>query len=277
MWFVPFFARSTISHLKASGILSLGKPAKPVETQEATILLCVEDGMASACMAILDDMGCPYRRVSDIRHIKRVASLITARVLLTQWKQDITGSTDLDPLADYLPVIVLGLPEHKAAALAWGATICLPLPLDSQDLSRSISWILGTLGTFEPPKPLLVGSRNTLQLDPNTTRVWVHDHEIPMTRRHFQLLYELATHPNEVMTLARLCTSPFGCGAITPQAINVHVCRVRKTLRNAGLPDCIETIYGIGYRFHAPWSQETPGAASADPPRCLKSKVPRLQ
>ncbi len=274
MWFVPFFARSAISRLKMSGILSLGKPVKPVETQEPTVLLCAEDEMASACMAILDSMGCPYRRVSDIRHIKRVASLTAARVLLTQWKQDITESTDLDPLVDYLPVIVLGLPEHKVAALAWGATICLPLPLDSQDLSRGISWVLGT---FEAPSPLLVGDRNIFQLDPVASRVWVQDHEIPMTRRHFQLLYELTRRPNEVVTLARLRMSPFGRGVVTPQAINVHVCRVRKTLRHAGLPDCIETVYGIGYRFHAPWGQKAPGAVIADSVCCAKNDVQKLQ
>jgi DNA-binding response OmpR family regulator len=83
--------------------------------------------------------------------------------------------------------------------------------------------------------------------------------ELDLTDGEFALLLHFARRPNQLITrselLARVWSMPMHSGS---NLVDVVVCRLRRRLGLQGR--MIETVRGLGYRFHSP--NET---AAADP------------
>lgn len=71
--------------------------------------------------------------------------------------------------------------------------------------------------------------------------------EIALTRREFDLLYFLASHPRQVFTRAQLLDRVWGHHRSGPRSVDVHVRRLRGKLGD-DLP-VVRTIHGVGYRL----------------------------
>lgn len=241
MWFVPFLAHSFLTRAKLAGAFSLGQRKNH---HKSTILLRVGRGLSPAIHAMLHDVGFSYHHISDLRHIKKTASHTTAPALLIEWNFYTSHYMNFDPLKDHLPVIAIGSPQDQLNALKWGATIFIPTPLEFPNLAAALKLVVGS----DNQCPIsIVGDPNGLCIDPVAARVLVRHRELPVSYRHYQILYELLKHKNTVVSFNHLCTKPFGFRAITPRALNVHVCRIRKILETVGYLDCITTISGFGY------------------------------
>ncbi len=89
-----------------------------------------------------------------------------------------------------------------------------------------------------------------LVIDPARRRVAVRGAELALTRREFDVLITLAAHPGVVRTKAQLLDAVWGDEArVDGEVVTVAVSRLRRALAGAGMPDAIETLRGIGYRF----------------------------
>ena len=87
-------------------------------------------------------------------------------------------------------------------------------------------------------------------VDPARRCVAVHGVELALTRREFDVLIALASHPGVVRTKAQLLDAVWGDEAqVDGEVVTVAVSRLRRALAGAGVPDAIETLRGIGYRF----------------------------
>ncbi|MCR5451304.1 MAG: response regulator transcription factor [Lachnospiraceae bacterium] len=93
--------------------------------------------------------------------------------------------------------------------------------------------------------------RRDLVIDCSSKRVWVGDTEAKLTGKEFELLSFMASNPGRVYSKEELFDMVWhenAYGDIT--TISVHVRRIRIKLSECGFTgDCIETVWGVGYRF----------------------------
>jgi DNA-binding winged helix-turn-helix (wHTH) protein len=87
-----------------------------------------------------------------------------------------------------------------------------------------------------------------LVIDPMARRVSCGADEIPLTRREFDVLLTLASHPGWVYSCETLAPNePTVCAS--PGSVNVHISHLRAKLGAVGRAGIIETVRGVGYRF----------------------------
>ena len=86
-----------------------------------------------------------------------------------------------------------------------------------------------------------------LQIEISTRRVLVDGEQADLTRREFELLSFLATHPNRALTIAELLERVWGSSVDYQDKHTVaeHVRRLRQKIGDRW----IETVRGVGYRF----------------------------
>ena len=89
-----------------------------------------------------------------------------------------------------------------------------------------------------------------LVIDRRTRRVVVHDAEVPLTPKEFDLLAFLAEDPGAVRSRQELLEEVWDPHWYGPtKTLDVHVASLRKKL---GDPHWIETVRGVGFRLSAP-------------------------
>ena len=103
----------------------------------------------------------------------------------------------------------------------------------------------------ETSEKLLFISSNKLEIEAQSYRVFINSNEIKITTKEFELLLFLATHPNRVFSkeqLYNLIWKQEYSGDIS--TVTVHINRIREKIEeNSAVPQFIETIRGVGYRF----------------------------
>lgn len=91
-----------------------------------------------------------------------------------------------------------------------------------------------------------------LLIDEASRQVFADGGEISVTAKEFDLLLFLARHPGRVFRKEELFERVWGFDALgDPATLTVHISRLREKIeRDPSKPRHIETIWGIGYRFH---------------------------
>jgi DNA-binding response OmpR family regulator len=86
-------------------------------------------------------------------------------------------------------------------------------------------------------------------IDPERREVTVHGKPVTLTRKEFNLLAMLARQPGVVFSRAHIISEVWDSAWTGHQrTLEVHVASVRAKL---GVPEAIETVRGVGYRFPA--------------------------
>ncbi|MEF3331357.1 response regulator transcription factor [Oceanobacillus oncorhynchi] len=90
-----------------------------------------------------------------------------------------------------------------------------------------------------------------LMMDLDSRRVFLDNEEKIFTAKEYDLLYFLASHPNIVFTKEHLFEQIWGYDAVGDNTtVTVHIRKIREKIEeNPSLPQFIETIWGVGYRF----------------------------
>jgi two-component system, OmpR family, phosphate regulon response regulator PhoB len=88
-------------------------------------------------------------------------------------------------------------------------------------------------------------------IDRHSHRALYRDQELPLTPTEFRLLEVLLRQTGRAFTRYELMDAAIGEDAIVlERTIDVHIKSLRKKLGDAG--ELIETVRGVGYRFHEP-------------------------
>ncbi|TDF95223.1 response regulator transcription factor [Paenibacillus piri] len=105
----------------------------------------------------------------------------------------------------------------------------------------------------------LIGAKETKQevkirgllIDYGSRRVFLHDQEIMLTTKEFDLLYFLAIHPNHVFSKDQLFEKLWGMDSLgDAQTVTVHIRKLREKIEiDSSNSQYIETVWGAGYRF----------------------------
>ena len=89
-----------------------------------------------------------------------------------------------------------------------------------------------------------------LTLDEASFTVMVNDNEVQLTKREFQILALLVSHPKRVFTKQDIYDCAWNEIYIgEDKTINVHISNIRKKLKEFTDTEFIETVWGIGYKL----------------------------
>ena len=86
-----------------------------------------------------------------------------------------------------------------------------------------------------------------LRIDPNSFLVTYNGQEIKFPRKEFELLSFLASKPGRVFTRNEILENVWGSEVLViDRTIDVHIRKIREKLEDR----FIETVKGVGYKFH---------------------------
>ncbi len=150
-----------------------------------------------------------------------------------------------------IPIIVLSVREQepiKVAALDEGADDYVTKPFSMQELLARVRANLRKGLRNEPPPPVMTVGE--LHIDAATRRVSVRGVETHLTPKEFDLLLQLASNPDRVLTHRQLLRSIWGpAGEEQPEYLRVLVAQLRKKLDSTDSSRYIESEPWVGYRL----------------------------
>jgi DNA-binding response OmpR family regulator len=138
--------------------------------------------------------------------------------------------------------------DDKLAGLDRGADDYLPKPFHLSELNARINSLLRRM-KFEGSALLEVGS---LRIDTESRTVALHQQEVVLNRKEYDLLVFFATNPNRVIKKSALAEHIWGDAidqADSYDFIYSQIKNLRKRFSAVGYDLQIQTIYGVGYKF----------------------------
>ena len=138
--------------------------------------------------------------------------------------------------------------DDKVAGLTIGADDYLTKPFHLPELVARVSAIVRRK-SFDGNNQIVLDDL-TLDLSERTLRS--KDEIIPLTRKEYDLLLYFLSNKNRVVTKEAIVEHLWGDEidmADSYDFIYSHIKNLRKKLMQAGCPDYIKAVYGMGYRF----------------------------
>jgi DNA-binding response OmpR family regulator len=139
--------------------------------------------------------------------------------------------------------------SDKVIGLDAGADDYLVKPFELEELAARMRAL--SRRSVEP-KPAIL-SYGKLQLNSTSAEIVYDEQVLTLTRKEYQILELFLRHPNRVFSRAEILEKLWELDKIIQaddQTIRTHLTNLRQKLKAAGmLTDCLETVYGIGYRF----------------------------
>ena len=169
-------------------------------------------------------------------------------VLLDLMLPGLSGEEVLPHLAG-IPVIVLSAKadvEDKVELLLGGAADYLTKPFDTRELLARIAVQLRR--TVPAASPLL--RYGPLVLNTAARSVTAKGREVRLTRTEYAVLKLLMQNPRQVVTKGQLLDHISEDNPDCEESsLKVHVSNLRRKLREAGAGECIESVWGIGFKL----------------------------
>jgi len=89
-----------------------------------------------------------------------------------------------------------------------------------------------------------------LRVDVEGRRVYAGEDEVPLTGKEFDVLTVLEEHRDKVVARERLMAEVWPANWYgSTKTLDVTIGRLRQKLRQAGLPDRVVSIRGVGFRL----------------------------
>ena len=158
---------------------------------------------------------------------------------------------------DNIPIIMLsakGEVFDKVLGLELGADDYIMKPFDSKEM---VARVKAVLRRYQPIKTeskaagdQKVVSYNELEVNLTNYSVVCQGHPVEMPPKELELLYFLASSPNQVFTREQLLDHIWGYEYIgDTRTVDVHVKRLREKLGDEHTNWALTTVWGIGYKF----------------------------
>jgi len=154
-----------------------------------------------------------------------------------------------------VPIIMLSAKGEifdKVLGLELGADDYIIKPFDSKEL---VARCKAVLRRFEPEKPALIAPTGKyveypdLIINQTNYSVIYQGETVDMPPKELELLYFLASSPNQVFTREQLLDHIWGYEYIgDTRTVDVHIKRLREKIKDHS-SWAISTVWGIGYKF----------------------------
>jgi two-component system phosphate regulon response regulator PhoB len=152
-----------------------------------------------------------------------------------------------------IPIIMLTAKAEESDQLvgfAMGADDYVTKPYSMKVLVQRIKKELRKRQAEEPAAGAVIESQG-VTIDRHSHRALCCGEELPLTPTEFRLLEVLVRQTGRAFTRFELMDAAIGEDAVVlERTIDVHIKSLRKKLGEAA--DLIETVRGVGYRFHEP-------------------------
>ena len=132
-----------------------------------------------------------------------------------------------------------------------GADDYVVKPFSPSELTARVKAHIATRRRLLGKKREEVLAARDLKIMPLSRRVFLKAREISLTKREYDVLLFLASHPDRVFSREQLFERVWGEDALGDTAtVTVHVNRLREKIEtDPSRPEYIETVWGVGYRF----------------------------
>ena len=155
-----------------------------------------------------------------------------------------------------VPIIMLtakGEETDRIVGLELGADDYMVKPFSPRELVARVKSVLRRTIDSNAKEPDGILQYGDLVIDSISREVHVKGTRVNLTGKEFDLLYFLATHPDQVFTREQLMNQvwDYSYGA-EYGTITVHIRRLRSKLEaDFSIPRFIKTLWGVGYKFEA--------------------------
>ncbi|MBQ0070352.1 MAG: response regulator transcription factor [Spirochaetales bacterium] len=151
-------------------------------------------------------------------------------------------------ITESIPVILAtakGTEYDKVIGLDMGADDYLAKPFGMMEM---ISRVKAVLRRCAPKPTKTIYTIGSLVLDDNTHTVKVHDEQIKLTLKEYEVLRLLLSQPKKVFSREELLKSIWGIENIgETRTVDVHIATLRTKIGECS--SLIETVRGVGYRI----------------------------
>jgi two-component system KDP operon response regulator KdpE len=172
---------------------------------------------------------------------------------------DLPGMSGLDVCRELrawssVPILLVtgnDLPETKIAALESGADDYVTKPFHTGELVARIRATLRRASAAPAAPPVLTFGDITIDLAHR--QVHRAGEAVHLTKIEFDLLRELVTNPDRVLTFDHLLQSVWGSGYTDPRLVHAHLSNLRRKIEHGPAVGArhILSVPGVGYRFRA--------------------------
>jgi DNA-binding response OmpR family regulator len=156
----------------------------------------------------------------------------------------------------YVPILMLTSKSSeldRVLGLELGADDYVTKPFSVSELLARVRAIFRRVDSWsrEHEAPGQTVALGRLAIDPACRSVRVDDRPVELTAREFDLLLHFARHPGRVFRRSELLDSVWGYGHEGYEhTVNSHINRLRaKIEQDPSHPDCIVTVWGVGYKL----------------------------
>jgi two-component system phosphate regulon response regulator PhoB len=153
-----------------------------------------------------------------------------------------------------IPIVMLTAKAEESDELvgfAMGADDYVTKPYSMKVLIERIKKELRRRQAAEEPATGAVFESQGVVIDRHSHRAFYGEEELPLTPTEFRLLEVLLRQAGRAFTRFELMDAAIGEDAVVlERTIDVHIKSLRKKLGDAA--ELIETVRGVGYRFHEP-------------------------
>ncbi len=126
--------------------------------------------------------------------------------------------------------------------------ITLTVTLTGPDAQESADRLVQAISDFD--YEVIPAAEAPVVIDVTSRQVLLGNRAIQFTRREFDLLLFLVSHPGAAFTRGQLLRAVWGHEFSGVRTVDVHVRRVRMKLGAQG--DNVATVHGFGYRLENP-------------------------
>ena len=151
-----------------------------------------------------------------------------------------------------VPIIIISArveKEDKLNGFAQGADDYIEKPVDIDILSMKISALMRRNYDLKKENTLLLSG--ALSIDKEAKRVFLHEKELPMPGKEYELLLLLVENQGRTLSKEYLFNQIWGVDSFSEnQTLTVHIKMLRDKIEESpGRPERIKTVWGVGYRY----------------------------
>ncbi|NEN74983.1 phosphate regulon transcriptional regulatory protein PhoB [Pelistega sp. NLN82] len=221
-------------------------------------ILVVEDeeSIATLIQFTLTQGGFNVKLADSISQARHHISEQLPHLILLDWMlPDISGIDFIREIrsnsrTQSLPIILLTARSDeldKEKGLNTGADDYVTKPFSPRELTARVNALLRR---HHPHKTTQLISINGLNLDPINKVVSGNGVILNLGATEFKLLHFFMTHPNRLYSRIQLLDFVWGDHVFMEErTIDVHIRRLRQSLKPSGLDNLLQTVRGFGYRF----------------------------